>query len=126
MGAVRKFKQEKIKKKARRIALKVVERVIERRTSTQAVLVVCNRCSKSAGSASALQSWIEGRIDTDQSLKGRVAVRRVGCLGPCPKKKKLAVALGGERERDWKKAMVLDPKKDREDLLTFVSERIRV
>lgn len=120
-----KLKDRKLKKKARKVALRVLGRARERRRDVRGLLAICNRCGKKRDEVRKFTDWVEREIADDPALRDQVAVRRVGCLGPCPGKK-LTVALGGTRDRDWKRCYVLDPKRDKGALMGLLCQRIAV
>lgn len=120
-----KLKAKKLTKAARRLGGKLLQRARDQSSDTRAVVALCNRCGKADRGAGELASWLRDRVDGDEELRGRLAVKRVGCLGPCPKKK-LTVAVGGARAKDWGRGFLIDPRRDRQALLSLLLQRIAV
>ena len=120
-----KLPAKKLKKKAQRLGTKLVERARSKSPDTRAVVAVCNRCGKADKAAGKLVNWLQDRLAGEKELEGRLQVKRVGCLGPCPKKK-LTVAVGGAKAKDWDRGFLVDPDRDRQALLSMVMQRLAV
>jgi predicted metal-binding protein len=121
MGKAIKLKARKLKKKAQRLGARLLEKARSRDSEARAVVALCKGC----GAANELASWLKDQVGSRKRLAGKLAIERVGCLGPCPKKK-LTVALGGTNARDWGQGFVLDPDRDRKALLSLLVQRLAV
>ena len=121
MGKAIKLKARKLKKKAQRLGTRLLAKARSRDSEAQAVVALCKGC----GAANELASWLKDQVGSRKRLAGKLAIERVGCLGPCPKKK-LTVALGGAKAQDWGKGFVVDPDRDRKALLSLLVQRLAV
>jgi predicted metal-binding protein len=121
MGKAIKLKARKLKKKAQRLGARLLEKARSRGSEARAVVALCKGC----GAANELASWLKDQVGSRKSLAGKLAIERVGCLGPCPKKK-LTVALSGTSSRGWGQGFVLDPDRDRKALLSLLVQRLAV
>lgn len=117
---------KKLKKKARAIGGKLLDKAHAKGLETRAVVALCNRCGNAKKAAGELASWLKDRVSSRKDLKQQLAVQQVGCLGPCPKKKKLTVAVGGASAKDWARGFLIDPDQDRQALLSLVLQRLAV